>query len=158
MSLDTVATALQQSGIATLVDGSRYVAMVVQSFHLLGLTFLLAIALAFNMRVLRFSLGSIPLDKLARALHLPFMLTLSVSVSAGILLFLPRAASYAAKDPFIWKMLFLLVAAAAQLLLLRKAFALPACSEATLPVRALSALTLVLWLATGVAGRTIGFV
>jgi hypothetical protein len=42
--------------------------------------------------------------------------------------------------------------------LLRKAFIVQGNTEATAPVRALSALTLALWLSTGVAGRAIGFV
>jgi hypothetical protein len=158
MSLDSFAAALQDSPVATAVDGSRYILMVVQGFHLLGLTFLLAIALAFNLRVLRFSLRSLPLDDLARALRWPFIGTLAVSAVAGILLYLPRAASYTQKDPFLWKMAFLVAASVAQLLLLRKTFILHGNAEASIPLRALSGLALVLWLSTGVAGRAIGFV
>ncbi len=156
MTLDAFASALQGSGLAALLDGSRYIAMVVQAFHLLGLTFLLAVALAFNLRVLGFSLRALPLDRFARALQLPFLLTLIVAVAAGILLFLPRATTYANNGPFAWKMAFLLAAAGAQLLLFRRTSAGP--GEASIPFRALSALTLILWLSTGIAGRTIGFV
>ncbi len=157
MTLDAFTTALQTSWLATLIDGSRYIAMVVQSFHLLGLTFLLAIALAFNLRVLGISLRTLPVDTLARALKLPFLLTLVVAVAAGILLFLPRAGTYAGNDPFVWKMAFLLGAAGAQFLLLYKAQTAQS-SGISIPFRALSALALILWLSTGVAGRTIGFV
>lgn len=149
---------LQESTIANLVDGSRYILMVVQAFHLLGLTFLLAVALAFNLRVLRLSLRNLPLADLARALKWPFIATFVVAVGAGILLFLPRAATYARNDPFVLKLVLLTAAAIAQALLLRQAFALPQPQEATASLRVFSALTLVLWLGTGVAGRAIGFV
>jgi hypothetical protein len=158
MSLQTFAAALQDSPIASAVDGSRYILMAVQGVHLLGLTFLLAITLAFNLRVLRITLRTLPTDVLARALYWPFIGTLIVSVAAGVLLYLPRATSYTQKDPFIWKMGCLLVASVAQLLLLRKAFVMHGTTEATVPVRALSGLALILWLSTGVAGRAIGFV
>lgn len=158
MSLESFAAALQDSPVAAAVDGSRYILMVVQGFHLLGLTFLLAVALAFNLRALRLSLRSLPLVDLARALHWPFIGTLFVSVVAGILLYLPRATSYTQQDPFLWKMGFLTAASVAQLLIMRKAFILNENTEASLPLRTLSAVTLFLWLSTGVAGRAIGFV
>lgn len=158
MSLQNFATTLQDSSIAVAVDGSRYILMVVQAFHLLGLTFLLAVALAFNLRVLRLTLRSLPLADLARALRWPFIASFVISVAAGVLLFLPRAATYARNDPFVWKLLLLTAAAIAQALLLRRAFVLAQPREASVPLRALSAFTLVLWLSTGVAGRAIGFV
>ncbi|HEY0963744.1 MAG TPA: hypothetical protein VGE69_15445 [Pseudomonadales bacterium] len=158
MSLETVAIALQDSRIAAFVDGSRYILMVVQAFHLLGLTFLLAVALAFNLRVLRVSLRGLPVPDLARALHWPFVATFAISVMAGVLLFLPRATTYARNDPFVWKLALLGGAAVAQFLLLRKAFVFARQQEASTSLRTLSALALLLWLATGVAGRAIGFV
>jgi hypothetical protein len=158
MITDTLTTWLQDSSIATVVDGSRYILMVVQAFHLLGLTFLLAVALAFNLRVLRLSLSKLPLPDLARALRWPFIATFVIAVGAGILLFLPRAGTYAHNDPFVWKLALLIAAAIAQGLLLRRAFVLAQPQEASTPLRALSALALVLWISTGVAGRAIGFV
>jgi hypothetical protein len=158
MITDTFINWLQDSSIATAVDGSRYILMVVQAFHLLGLTFLLALALAFNLRVLGLSLRKLPLPDIARALRWPFVATFVVAVGAGILLFLPRATTYARNDPFVWKLVLLIAAAVAQVVLLRRAFVLAQPQEASVPLRALSALTLVLWMSTGVAGRAIGFV
>jgi len=150
--------ALQSSSFATLLDGSRFIAMSVQIVHLLSLTFLLALVLAVNIRVLRFSLKGLPIDAFARSLARPFLITLAVAVIAGILLFLPRAETYSHNVPFIWKMALLVVAGIGQSLLLRNLSLLPARQEATLLLRAGSLAMLVLWLGTGVAGRAIGFV
>src|SRR4051794_16408343 len=102
--------ALQSSSLAVLLDGSRYIAMSVQIVHLIALTFLLALVLAINIRVLRLSLRGLPVDQFARAMTKPFLVTLVVAVTAGFLLFLPRAETYASNWAFAWKMGLLLVA------------------------------------------------
>jgi hypothetical protein len=151
-------SSLQSSSFAVLLDGSRFIAMGIQIVHLIALTFLLALVLAVNIRVLRLSLKSLSIDVFARALARPFLVTLAVAVIAGILLFLPRAETYASNAPFIWKMSLLLIAGIGQFLLLRHLSALRSREEPTLLLRFSSLLMLVLWLGTGVAGRAIGFV
>ena len=158
MQLDNFFSSLQSSSLALLLDGSRYIAMTVQIVHLIALTFLLALVLAINIRVLNLSLRGLPVYVFARAMTRPYLLTLVVAVVAGVLLFLPRAATYANNVPFIWKMGLLLVAGIGQFLLLRHLSALPPRREASLLFRAGSLVTLLLWLSTGVAGRVIGFV
>jgi hypothetical protein len=149
---------LQASSLAVLLDGSRYIAMSIQIVHLLALTFLLGLVLAINIRVLRLSLRALPVGVFARAMTKPYVITLMLAIVAGILLFLPRAATYATNVAFIWKMALVLTAGTSQLFLLRHISVLPAKQEASLPLRIGSLLTLVLWIATGVAGRAIGFV
>lgn len=123
MQMSAFLNFLQSSWLATLLDGSRYIAMTVQIVHILGFTFLLALVLAFNLRVLRLALRTLAVGHMARALERPFLITLLVAVIAGSLLFLPRANTYAANAPFVWKMALLLGASAIQILLLRTATA-----------------------------------
>jgi len=149
---------LQSSSVAILIDGSRYIAMAIQIVHLLALTFLLALVLAFNIRVLRFSLRGLRVDLFARVLLKPYLITLAIAAGAGILLFLPRAEIYGSNVPFVWKMSLLVLAGAGQLVLLRHLSKLDPGQEAPFLFRAGSLLTLLLWISTGVAGRAIGFV
>jgi hypothetical protein len=158
MEETNIFSSLQSSSLAILLDGSRFIAMGVQIVHLIALTFLLALVLAVNIRVLRLSLRSLPVDAFAAALVRPFLITLAVAVIAGILLFLPRAETYAGNVPFLWKMSLLLIAGVGQFLLLRHLAALRDREEPALPVRSCSLVMLALWLGTGVAGRAIGFV
>lgn len=203
MQFDAFFAFVQSSPLATLLDGSRYISMAIQIVHILGFTFLLALALAFNLRVLRLALRELPLAELAATLQRPFLIALGVAVLAGILLFLPRAVAYAGNTPFVWKMGLLIAASLSQLVLLRTLSASPAVeatvtsttprrlpgsaalaaglpaiawysaaagdgsrgvaptrtrlSEAALPLRAAALLAVLLWLATGIAGRAIGF-
>ena len=158
MQLHNVLTFLQSSSLAVLVDGSRYIAMSIQIVHLIALTFLLALVLAFNIRVLRLSLLSLPVAQLAHALAKPFLITLTVAITAGFLLFLPRAETYASNWAFVWKMGLLLVAGVVQFLLLRWSADPSVTQEPSVLFRTGSLVTLVLWISTGVAGRAIGFV
>jgi hypothetical protein len=158
MPLNNFFAALQSSSLAVLLDGSRFIAMGIQIVHLLALTFLLALVVAFNIRVLRLSLLTLQVDSLARALAKPYLITLIVAVVAGFLLFLPRAETYAHSVPFICKMAFLIAGGTGQFLLIRHLSNLLSSREPSPLFRASSLLTLVLWIATGVAGRAIGFV
>lgn len=158
MQLHSFLTFLQSSSLATLVDGSRYIAMGIQIVHLIELTFLLALVLAFNIRVLRLSLLALPVAQLGRALAKPFLITLAVAIAAGFLLFLPRAETYANNWAFVWKMGLLLVAGIVQYFLLRHLSGPTVRQEPSLLFRTSSLLTLVLWISTGIAGRAIGFV
>ncbi len=158
MQTSSLFSAIQSSWFATLLDGSRYIAMGIQIVHLLSLTFLLALVLAINIRVLRLALCKLPVEQFAHSMTKPFQITLSVAIVAGILLFLPRAETYASNVAFVWKMGFLLVAGIGQLLLLRRLAGLPAQQEAPISFRAGSFVALLLWITTGVAGRAIGFV
>jgi hypothetical protein len=149
---------LQQSTLARLIDGSRYILMVIQGFHLLALVLLLGLALALNTRLQGLTLRLASVQEVARALQRPFWFTLAVTVVAGALLALPRLGTYSHNGPFLWKMGFLLVAALLQGILLRRSVQLPEYGAVPFTLRATSTCALLLWLGTGMAGRAIGFV
>ncbi len=154
----TLLETLQHSTLATLIDGSRYILMVIQGFHLLALVLLLGLVFAFNVRVQGLLLTPVPLASLARSLSKPFAVVLTVAVVAGVLLALPRSVIYSHNSPFMWKMGFLLGGALLQTWLLRRSLLLPADARVPWVLRGGAALALVLWLSTGMAGRAIGFV
>lgn len=148
---------LQDSGLSHWLESSRYLTMAVQSLHLLALTLLLAVAAGFALRAQGWLLVSLPLARFTRALRLPYRVALAAAIAAGVLLFLPRAAVYGANNAFVVKVLLLILAVLAQLLLARHVLR-HELQQATRPLQVAAAATLLLWFGTGVAGRAVGFV
>lgn len=148
---------LQHSGLASLLDGSRYVSMGVQALHVLGFIFLLALVVVFNLRIQKIALGSLTVAVFTRAINGLYYGALAVALAGGILLFLPRSIAYGANPALVFKLVLLVVAIVLQYGLHRRALSL-AEKEASAPLRIVSALTLVLWFAVGGAGRAIGFI
>jgi hypothetical protein len=149
---------LQHSGVSSLIESSRYISMGIQTFHVLGFTFLLAIIIAFNIRLQKIALGTQPVGRFTQSISRSYNAGLLVALTAGFLLFLPRAIAYGANWAFDYKLVFLAVAIVLQFLLQRRALALPEGTEASAPLRIVAALSLLLWFTVGAAGRAIGFV
>lgn len=132
--------------------------MAIQTFHVLGFTFLLAIVIAFNIRIQKIALAALPVGRFMRSISRSYNLGLLVALVAGFVLFLPRAIAYGANWAFDYKLVFLAVTMALQFLLQRRALALPEGTEASIPLRVGALLSLLLWFVVGAAGRAIGFV
>lgn len=148
---------LQDSSLAALLDGSRYISMGVQSLHVLGFTFLLALVVVFNLRVQRIALRSISVADFTRSTAKLYYAGLVAALVGGVLLFLPRSIAYGANWALLYKLGLLVIAIVLQYALQRRALSLGD-SEASAPLRITAALTLVLWFVVGAAGRAIGFV
>jgi hypothetical protein len=149
---------IQNSAVAQFFDAGRYLTMAVQIVHILSFTLLLAVVLALALRVQGWSLNAVPLEQLSRALQRPYRLALGVALTAGILLFLPRALAYGVKDVFILKLLLLALAIGAQSLLQWRTRALSESASAPPLLKGLALVSLLLWFGSAAAGRAIGFV
>jgi len=158
MFIDTLFDALQHSRIAALLDGSRYIAITVQVFHILGFTLLLALVLAIALRVNGVALRDASVSSLVASLHRVYWISLGVTLLAGFLLFLPRAIAYGSNPAMAWKFAILVAAALLQWGLLRRLRLLDTQHEAGQLLRSATTAVLVIWFAAGAAGRAIGFV
>jgi len=151
-------TALQNSGVAQLIDSSRYYSIGFQSVHILAFTLALAVVVLFNIRLNGVGLASLGLREFVVSIRRWYHGAVLVSVVAGVLIFLPRAVAYANNTVFINKVLLLLVAIVAQWLLLER-IARSADNERPGPaIRLAFAAALLLWFGVGAYGRAIGFV
>ncbi len=148
---------LQDSSLAALLDESRYISMGVQSLHVLGFTFLLALVVAFNLRVQRVALATVTVARFTRSTNKLYYAGLAAALVGGALLFLPRSIAYGDNWALQYKLGLLAIAMVLQYLLQRKALSLGD-AEASAPLRITAAVTLALWFVVGAAGRAIGFV
>jgi len=157
MSPSSIIAWLQDTSIAQFLDGSRYISMTIQIFHIVGFLALLAIVVALNVRVQKLAFRSQPVASFVNSLGRSYYLALGTALVAGVMLFLPRGVSYGANGPFDLKIVLLLAAIALQFVLHRR-ISRQNDHEASGPLRAGAAFTLVVWFAVGGAGRAIGFV
>lgn len=158
MLLNNFLVFLQESRLAHAVDGSRYLIMLIQLSHILAFTLLIALVLAFTLRTQGWALGSVPLAALARSLQVPYRIALSVALLAGFLLFVPRAVAYGNNSAFLAKLLLLVLAAVSRHFLTRKVLQREVQLEVSTGLKYAAATSLLLWFATAIAGRTVGFV
>lgn len=155
---DSLFNNLQQSALAQLLDGSRYIAITVQILHILGFVFLLAIVLALTLRIQRLALLGSPVASFVGSLQRAYQVSLRVSIAAGVLLFIPRAIAYGNNPAMFYKVVFLILAVLVQAFVHRSTRALAVEEEVGPVLRATSWFALLLWFAAGGAGRAIGFV
>ena len=144
--------------VIVFIRDSQYGMPIVQSFHLVGLTVLLAAVLVLNLRLAGVAMIDSSLDWLARQLK-PWMIGgLVLVVLSGVLIFVGTPAKYLASNPFRVKMAALLLAMLFQYFALRR-FAAPDSVQPSRGVRLLvAALSLTLWFTVGWAGRAIAFI
>src|SRR5271165_2528969 len=90
-----------------LIRDSKYGMPTVQSFHLLGLTMLLATVVALDLRLAGLGMKDYGLAKLARQLKPLTMGAIAVVMSSGLLIFLATPGKYLDSHPFRLKMVLL---------------------------------------------------
>jgi hypothetical protein len=148
------------------VSESSWLFAIIESFHLTGLALLGGAVILVDFRLIGFVLGDEPLPKLAQSAE-PWLLTgLAVSVISGLLLFFSEASKFyghqfwdSAEAPFVYKMLFLLLAIVFTFTVRRKQLRVTGgvVTRPTLRDRFVGLTSLFLWLGVGVGGRAIGF-
>lgn len=127
-----------------------------QLFHVFGLTLVLASVLLLSLRLFGRVLAEVPAQRLARALQPLWLGGLAATVLSGITLFLSAALVYDANKVFWSKLVLLGIAASVQALLWRRVRAPQPLGPRA--AAAFGAASLLLWSATGIAGRAIGFI
>ena len=158
--LTELASALQDTGLATALRQSFWVYPLVNAGHIVGLALLFGAIVPLDLRLLGFW-PKVPLAAMGRILLPVAIAGLLLAVPTGALLFSVRAAEYAAMPLFGVK--FALIACAiANALLLRLSLAWTVHEHSELAgttprLQLAGALSIGLWLAAITAGRMIGY-
>jgi hypothetical protein len=156
MSLQQIWEWSYSSKTVDVLRNAKYAIPLIQSFHLFGLTLVLGTTAAFNVRLLGLGLRKIAMPAMARQLWRLAVGGLLLSVTTGILVFIPDPARYAANTAFKTKLVILLAAILFHFTVFRRviwADTHPAPGRA----KAIAALSLTLWFCVGWAGRAIAF-
>lgn len=140
--------ALESSGFARAIGSSLPITAWLSAFHAIGFTLVMSSGLAWNLRAAGLVLAEVPAPAIARPAARLLVTGLTVSVLTGFALFAPRASSTVANAAFQLKVVLILLAAIAQLLLTARVLSRPMSSAHSL--RAIGALGLVLWLSLAV--------
>ena len=139
-----------------VLRNAKYAIPVIQSFHLFGLTLVLGTTVVFNARLLGIGIRKIAMPEITKQLWRLAVGGLLLSITTGILVFIPDPSRYAANTAFKTKLAILLVATLFHFTVFRKAIRsnAPASRKRTVPVAAVS---LTLWFCVAWAGRAIAF-
>jgi hypothetical protein len=141
-----------------LIRDSKYGMPTVQSFHLLGLTILLATVVALNMRLAGLGLNNYGLSWLARQLKPWTIGAIVLVMSSGILIFLATPGKYVDSHPFRLKMALLCGALIFHFSVLRRFTASDSVARLRLVNVIVACVSLSLWFGVGWAGRAIAFI
>jgi hypothetical protein len=139
-----------------VLRNAKYAIPLLQSFHLFGLTLVLGTTVAFNARLLGIGTGKIALPVMSQQLWRLAVGGLLLSITTGILVFIPDPARYATNTAFRTKLAILVCAILFHFTIFRKVIR----SKAAPPRRqaaVISATSLILWFGVGWAGRAIAF-
>jgi hypothetical protein len=143
---------IEQSGVATWIreGGVIYGYPLILFLHTLGLSTLVGLSSAINLRLLGFAPG-IPLaslDRLFRLMWTGFALT----AATGLLLFIADATRHASNPAFITKLIFVLLAVTTLALTWTRVF------RGQYSGRSLAALSLACWFGALSAGRLMAYI
>jgi len=158
MSLRLWFIALSHTALGQFMQNSKWGFAIVETFHLIALAVLGGCILLLDLRLLGFVLKDESAVALSRGLHRLFLGSLIVMVFSGIAMVSEEALKCFASPAFRWKMALLAVAVGFYFTVHRRALKSVAKGTATLQSRTAAAVSLILWLGVGVAGRAIGLI
>jgi hypothetical protein len=141
-----------------LIRDSKYGMPAVQSFHLVGLTILLATVVAMDLRLAGLGLRHYTLSVLARQLKPWTVGAIVLVMSSGLLIFLATPGKYVDSHPFRLKMALLCSALLFHFGVLRRFTAPNSVARSRLVSVIVACLSLTLWFGVGWAGRAIAFI
>jgi hypothetical protein len=141
--------------VGVFMQQSSYAFEVMEMVHLLSLALLGGAILIVNLRLIGFGLISQPAARIAHELRPLLFGGLLVSVISGVLLVAAEPMKCYYNLAFRWKMLFLGLAVLFYFAVQRR---LIQNGGRELVVKSAAVLSLVLWLAVGLAGRAIGVI
>ncbi len=158
MSLLSVLQSWSSWGPVAFIRDSKYGMPAVQSFHLMGLTILLATVLVLDLRLAGLGMRDCGLSWLARQLKLWTLGAIAVMISSGLLMFLATPGKYLDSRPFRLKMALLCLALLFHFGVLRRFTAADSAAHRRLVDVIVACLSLTLWFGVGWAGRAIDFI
>jgi hypothetical protein len=153
---------IEQSGVAVWIreSGVLYGYPLILFLHTLGLSTLVGLSSAINLRLLGFASG-IPLASLERVFSVMWA-GLALTAATGILLFVADATKHASNPAFLVKLVFVLLAVTSLALTWTRVFRLPAVASAEAgrqrSGRLLAALSLACWFGALSAGRLMAYI
>ena len=139
------------------IRDSKYGIPIMQSLHLTGITLLLGTTLILNLRLLGIGFKRLPLPELSEQLWPWMKAALFLTITAGIMVFLPDPTRYAHSNPFRLKMLLLSLALIYQFTIFKKAVGINPETRPAAKNAALAAISLLLWFGVGWSARAIAF-
>ena len=110
MSLQQIWEWSYNSTAIDVLRNAKYAIPLIQSFHLFGLTLVLGTSVVFNLRLLGIGVRKIAMPVVSNQLWRLAVGGLLLSVTTGILVFIPDPARYAANTAFKTKLVILLAA------------------------------------------------
>ena len=140
------------------VRDSKYGMPMVQSFHLMGLTILLATVVLLDLRLVGLGMNDYGLSWLARQLKSWTLGAFTVVIASGLLMFLATPGKYLGSRPFRLKMALLCLALLFHFGVLRRFTAADSDTRSRRADLIVACLSLALWFGVGWAGRAIAFV
>lgn len=156
MSLQQIWEWSYNSKAIDVLRNAKYAIPLIQSFHLFGLTLVLGTSVVFNLRLLGIGVRKIAMPVVSNQLWRLAVGGLLLSVTTGILVFIPDPARYAANTAFKTKLVILLAAILFHFTVFRRVVrgqGPPARRRAVI----VAAVSLTLWFCVGWAGRAIAF-
>jgi hypothetical protein len=158
MNLLPLLQSVSNWGPIVLIRDSKYGMPAVQSFHLLGLTMLLATVVTLDLRLTGVVMSEYGLSKLARRLKPWTVGAIALVMSSGILIFLATPGKYLDSRPFRLKMVVLCSALLFHFGVLRRFTAADSLARPRLVNAVVAFLSLTLWFGVGWCGRAIAFI
>jgi hypothetical protein len=140
------------------IRDSKYGMPAVQSFHLMGLTILLATVLVLDLRLAGFGMKDYGLSWLAQQLKPWTLGAFAVVITSGFLMFLATPGKYSGSNPFRLKMALLCLALLFHFGVLRKFTKTDSSARPRVIDVLVACLSLTLWFGVGWAGRAIAFI
>jgi len=141
-----------------LIRDSKYGMPAVQSFHLLGLTVLLATVVALDLRLAGFGMNDYGLSWLAKQVKPWTWGAFVVVISSGLLMFLATPGKYLGIHPFRLKMALLGLAVLFHFAVVRRFTAADSEVRSRRVDVIVACVSLTLWFGVGWAGRAIAFI
>lgn len=158
MSLLTLFEWLAQTPVGTFMRASTYAFAIVEMVHLLALAILGGVVLIVNLSLLGVGLKRRPVSRIAGELTPLFLGSLIVMAISGVLLLTEEALKCYYNPAFRAKMTLLAVALVYTFTLHRQAVKSTNGDRPSGWSKAAAAVSLLLWLSVGLAGRAVGFI
>ncbi len=158
LALWSVLEAISNTHWIVVMRDSSYGMPAVQSFHLVGLTFLLAAVFVQNLRLSNVGMLDWSLPVLERQLRPWTYGAVTMVIGSGLLMFVGTPAKYLASNPFRFKMAALFLAIVFQFVVFRRFFTADTSARRRSTNVIVAAVSLTLWFSVGWAGRAIAFV
>lgn len=155
--MDTVLAAIEQWPYARFLRTNFYAYPLVNALHILSIGVLLTSVGLMHLRLAGFA-QSLPADAFVRLLRPIALIAFTGALLSGFSLFTVKPADYAASPLFLTKLTFIGVAVANFLLFMTIEARVPPGLERPVSLKAMTVLSIGLWLAALLSGRMLGFV